>query len=86
MSRFLLELQEANRTIVRVGPDDQLHSSRDRYDSMPSFISSLGVFIHPDVSALGDDDDEEWHAGSCPDGEDRIVQASGFQTAASSSV
>ena len=51
VSRFLLALQEANRAVVRVNPDDPLHSSRDPYDSMPSFISSLGAFINPDLPA-----------------------------------
>ncbi|KAI0714212.1 hypothetical protein C8T65DRAFT_726765, partial [Cerioporus squamosus] len=43
ISRFLLELQEANQVVVRLDPDDPLHSSRNAYDSS-SFISSLGGF------------------------------------------
>ncbi|RPD59021.1 hypothetical protein L226DRAFT_572371 [Lentinus tigrinus ALCF2SS1-7] len=50
MSRFLLQLQEANQAVIRVDPDDPLYSSRDPYDDTPSFISSLGAFINPDLS------------------------------------
>ncbi|RDX54079.1 hypothetical protein OH76DRAFT_1398374 [Lentinus brumalis] len=39
ISRFLLELQEANQMVVRLDPDDPLHSSRNPYDSTPSFVS-----------------------------------------------
>ncbi|KAI0682958.1 hypothetical protein C8T65DRAFT_595699 [Cerioporus squamosus] len=55
VSRFLLELQEANQTVIRVDPDDPLHFSRNPYDDTPSFISSLGAFINPDVPAPRDD-------------------------------
>ena len=48
MSHFLLDLQEANHTIINVDPNDPLYSSRDPYD-MPSFVSSL-EFHDPDVS------------------------------------
>ncbi len=57
ISRFLLDLQETNQAVVRVDPDDPLHTSRDPYDT-PSFISSLGAFVHPDDSARSDDEFE----------------------------
>ncbi|TFK84132.1 hypothetical protein K466DRAFT_665346 [Polyporus arcularius HHB13444] len=57
ISRFLLELQEANRTVVRLDPDDPLHSARDPFDNAPSFISSLEGFVHPALSARSDDHD-----------------------------
>ncbi|RPD59078.1 hypothetical protein L227DRAFT_654449 [Lentinus tigrinus ALCF2SS1-6] len=59
ISRFLLELQEANQAAVKgVDLDDPLHSSGDPYDSAPSFISSLGGFINPDAAPR--DEDTEW--------------------------
>ncbi|RDX54075.1 hypothetical protein OH76DRAFT_1398366 [Lentinus brumalis] len=64
VSRFLLELQEANQTVVRLDRDDPLHTSRDPYDSTPTFISSLGAFINPDLPALQDDDYELHGVGS----------------------
>ena len=45
VSRFLLELQEANRTVVRVDVDDPLHFATNPYDDTPSFIRSLGAVI-----------------------------------------
>ncbi|TFK85292.1 hypothetical protein K466DRAFT_588226 [Polyporus arcularius HHB13444] len=57
VSRFLLDLQEANQMVVRLDPDDPLHSSRGSYDSAPSFISSLGGFVNPNPSERSDDDD-----------------------------
>ncbi|KAI0709670.1 hypothetical protein C8T65DRAFT_727366 [Cerioporus squamosus] len=48
VSRFLLELQEADHTIVRLDPSDPLHFSRDPYDDTPSFILSLGGVISSD--------------------------------------
>ena len=59
MSHLLLDLQDANRTTVRVDCADPLHSWRDPYDSAPSFISSLGAFIDPDAPAPRDED-LEW--------------------------
>ncbi len=56
ISRLLLELQEANHTVVKLNADDPLHSSRNTWDSTPSFISSLGGFINPSHSAQSDDD------------------------------
>ncbi|KAI0704196.1 hypothetical protein C8T65DRAFT_830827 [Cerioporus squamosus] len=56
ISRFLLALQEASQAVVRIDRDDPLHSSRNPWDSTPSFISSLGGFINPDLSARSDDD------------------------------
>ncbi|RDX53735.1 hypothetical protein OH76DRAFT_1479520 [Lentinus brumalis] len=60
ISRFLLELQEANQMAVQL---DHGGSSRDPYDT-PSFISSLGGFINPDPPASSDDDDFELYTGS----------------------
>ncbi|TFK92635.1 hypothetical protein K466DRAFT_581767 [Polyporus arcularius HHB13444] len=57
ISRFLLTLQEANTMVVRLHPDDPLYSSRDLYNSTPSFISSLGGFVNPDLWARSDEDD-----------------------------
>ncbi|TFK78432.1 hypothetical protein K466DRAFT_614166 [Polyporus arcularius HHB13444] len=56
ISRFLLELQEANHTVVKLDTDNPLHSSRNAWDSTPSFISSLGGFINPSRSAQSVDD------------------------------
>lgn len=68
MSRFLLELQEADQMVVRLDRDDPLHFSRNPYDDTPSFISSLGAFINPDLPAPSDDHVES-HIGSHPDAE-----------------
>ncbi len=57
ISRFLLTLQEANQMVVRLHPDDPLYSSRDLYNSTPSFISSLGGFVNPDLWPRSDEDD-----------------------------
>ena len=66
VSRFLLDLQEANQTAARVDGVNANDSSRGSQwnasgDSTPSFISSLGAFINPDLSsgACTDDDSEE---------------------------
>ncbi|KAI0714144.1 hypothetical protein C8T65DRAFT_154507 [Cerioporus squamosus] len=59
ISRFLLALQEANQMVVRVDSDNQLHSSRNPYDSAPSFISSLGGFINSAIFAPSDYDSFE---------------------------
>ncbi|TFK84717.1 hypothetical protein K466DRAFT_588699 [Polyporus arcularius HHB13444] len=56
ISRFLLALQEANRMDVRVGPDDPPLDSRDPYNTT-SFISTLGGFVNPALSAWSDDED-----------------------------
>ncbi|TFK79248.1 hypothetical protein K466DRAFT_505861, partial [Polyporus arcularius HHB13444] len=56
ISRFLLELQEANHTVVKLDADDPLHSSRNPWDSTPSFVSSLGGFINPSRSVQSNDD------------------------------
>ncbi len=95
VSRFLLGLQEANQMVVRLDPDDPLHSSRNPYDTTPSFISSLGGFVNPELSAAAaatrSDDDEfefELQAGSRAEtGEEEpgSLGAHGSQTAASSS-
>ncbi|RDX40551.1 hypothetical protein OH76DRAFT_1394194 [Lentinus brumalis] len=65
ISRFLLELQEANQTVIRLDSDDPLHSSRDPFET-PSFISSLGAVIDPGLPAQSDDD-LEWDVDSLSD-------------------
>ncbi|TFK90945.1 hypothetical protein K466DRAFT_356101 [Polyporus arcularius HHB13444] len=55
ISHFLLALQEANQVVVRVDPDDPLHTSRDPWDDTPSIIFSLGAFIEPDRPARSAD-------------------------------
>ncbi|TFK91441.1 hypothetical protein K466DRAFT_541688 [Polyporus arcularius HHB13444] len=67
ISRFLLDLQEANQTVVRLDCDDPLSSSRSPYD-VPSFVSSLGAFINPDL-LTSSDDELEWDVPSSPDEE-----------------
>ncbi len=60
MSRFLLELQEANHAVVRMDPDDPLHSSRNTYDT-PTFIGApLGAYITSDSSAPPDSGSESY--------------------------
>ena len=49
VSRFLLELQEANQIVVRLDADDPLHFSHNPYDDTPSFIRSLGAVIGPEL-------------------------------------
>ncbi|TFK80320.1 hypothetical protein K466DRAFT_605442 [Polyporus arcularius HHB13444] len=52
ISRFLLALQETNHMVVKLDADDPLHASRNAWDSStPSFISSLGGFINPELAA-----------------------------------
>ncbi len=63
ISRFLLELQEASQMVVRLCPDDPLHSARDPFDSTPSFISSLGGSVHLALAARSDDDDDDGDCG-----------------------
>ncbi|TFK82694.1 hypothetical protein K466DRAFT_666334 [Polyporus arcularius HHB13444] len=58
ISRFLLELQATNHMVVKLDANDPLHLSRNAWDgSTPSFISSLGGFVNPALSARSDDDD-----------------------------
>ena len=82
ISRFLLELQEASQAIVRVDSDDPLHLSRDLVDRTPSFISSIGGFINPDVLASHEDGVESLHVVSGSGGEveheEPAVQAAGI--------
>ena len=59
VSRFLLELQEANQTVVKVDISNSLQSPMSPGNSTLSFISSLGAFIDPDVQTLHDEDLEE---------------------------
>ncbi len=64
-----------------VDSDDPLRTSRGPYDTdRPSFISSLGPFINPDLPAPCDDE-SEWRLGSLSGREEE----SGVQAAASSS-
>ena len=62
VSRFLLELQEADHWAgIRIGTDslDPSGPSRHLYSGSPStFISSLGAFINPDLTASCDDEAE----------------------------
>ncbi|KAI0719763.1 hypothetical protein C8T65DRAFT_736329 [Cerioporus squamosus] len=88
ISRFLLALQEASQMTVRLDRDDPLHSSRNPWDSTPSFISSLGGFINPDLSARSDDDgfEMELQVRSPPEaGEEEGRAQPESQAAASSS-
>ncbi|RDX45129.1 hypothetical protein OH76DRAFT_1408403 [Lentinus brumalis] len=76
VSRFLLELQEANQADIEIDRDDPSHPSRDPYDA-PSFISSLGAFIDPDRQASSDEDEDDFgsHVASRA-GEEKVrVQA-----------
>ena len=64
VSRFLLELQEANQTVVRLDADDPLHFSHNPYDDTPSFIRSLGAVIGPELQdsrAESSDFDSDTH-------------------------
>ncbi|TFK82985.1 hypothetical protein K466DRAFT_666166 [Polyporus arcularius HHB13444] len=85
ISRFLLELQEANQMVVRLDSDDPLHSSRGLYDSTPSFISSLGGFINPDRLVRSDGDTLDSQSSSEPPEEEYMAQAELPQAAVSSS-
>ena len=89
VSRFLLGLQEANKTFVRLTPDDPLHSSREPFDEESSFISSIGAFVNP-VQSASLDEDLEWDLGAdvqshAEDGtENSAVDTSQAHTVASS--
>ncbi|RPD73249.1 hypothetical protein L226DRAFT_524087 [Lentinus tigrinus ALCF2SS1-7] len=87
ISHFLLELQEANQTVIRIDPDDPLRFSRDPYDYTPSFISSLGAVVSPALP-IPHDDDTDWHIGLGRPGPGEEVkgagQSSDSQTASSS--
>lgn len=77
VSRFLLQLQEANQSTVRVDAEDPGQSSRDPYDTV-SFISSLGAFINPDLSAVtSPDDDSEVHVDSNPTNSEKEKEKGG---------
>ncbi|KAI0714149.1 hypothetical protein C8T65DRAFT_694900 [Cerioporus squamosus] len=65
VSRFLLELQEAEQMVVRLDTDDPLHSSRVPYDGTPTFISSLGGFVNPALSTRSEYDSFELEVPSC---------------------
>lgn len=78
ISRFLLELQEANQIVLRLDPDDPLHSSRNAWDSGPSFLSSLGGFVDPALSARFEDGggfEVQVHSGSEGGDEDESPEA-----------
>ncbi|RDX41488.1 hypothetical protein OH76DRAFT_1489418 [Lentinus brumalis] len=85
ISRFLLELQEANQMVVRLDSDDPLHSSRGLYNSTPSFISSLGGFVNPDCLVRSDGDTLDSESSSEPPEEEYMAQAEMPQAAVSSS-
>ena len=78
ISHFLLDLQEADRSVLKLDPNDPLHSSRDPYDSTPSFISSIGAFISPHLP-LPPDHDSEWRENSRSDMEEREGKAEIFE-------
>ncbi|TFK91435.1 hypothetical protein K466DRAFT_660052 [Polyporus arcularius HHB13444] len=81
VSRFLLDLQEADRMVVGLDVDNPLYfSTRNPWDDTTSFISSLGAFINPDLPPLSEDDYEsESHMVSRTHGEEEGgAQASDF--------
>ncbi|RDX41574.1 hypothetical protein OH76DRAFT_1489395 [Lentinus brumalis] len=57
ISRFLLELQEVDQAVVKLDADDPLYSA-NQGDSTPSFISSLGGFVNPALTAQSDVEDD----------------------------
>ncbi|RDX40261.1 hypothetical protein OH76DRAFT_1423810 [Lentinus brumalis] len=88
ISCFLLELQQANRMVVKLDADDPMHSSRNVWDSTPSFISSLGGFVNPAGSARSDDDNAiemQVHSPSGAPGEEAEVLVEVPEAALSSS-
>ncbi|KAI0695057.1 hypothetical protein C8T65DRAFT_698830 [Cerioporus squamosus] len=82
VSRFLLNLQEANQADLRVDPDDPLHysNSRSLYDTS-GFISSLGAFINPDSLSASSEGDFELADDSPSNGEERRAQIRSWQAA-----
>ncbi|RPD73266.1 hypothetical protein L226DRAFT_572346 [Lentinus tigrinus ALCF2SS1-7] len=64
VSHFLLQLQEANQTVIRVDSDDPLHFSRNPYDDTPGFIRSLGAVLTPGLPVPHSDDDSELYVTS----------------------
>ncbi|TFK85367.1 hypothetical protein K466DRAFT_664555 [Polyporus arcularius HHB13444] len=82
VSRFLLELQEANQRDLVLGPNASMHSSRNPYDAS-SFMSSLGGFIIPDVSGRSAYD-SELHFGSRSEAREEDGQASQASESAAS--
>ncbi|RDX48979.1 hypothetical protein OH76DRAFT_1483471 [Lentinus brumalis] len=83
VSRFLLDLQDVNQAVVRIDPDDPLHSSRDPYD-VPSFITSLGASINPAISARSDEESEGNDSARSRSNRDENVEASAAALASSS--
>ena len=58
MSRFILDLQEANLVTVRVNSNDPLHFSGSR---TPSFVQSqFGTAINPNLELHELDEDLQW--------------------------
>ncbi|TFK83872.1 hypothetical protein K466DRAFT_602487 [Polyporus arcularius HHB13444] len=87
VSRFLLELQEANQAVLRLDIDDPLHFSTSPYDSdTPSFVSSLGGFINSDISKDSEDVDLKPHEASCSEGEEEIEVWGSSESPATSSL
>ena len=68
VSRFLLKLQEASSTIIRVDHDDPLHFSGDTYDDTPSFIRSLGAVIDSDIPSYPPDVTSRIEIETCESG------------------
>ena len=56
VSRFLLELQEVNHTVIRADRDDPLHLSGASYDDKPSFVGSLGAVVDSEPLTSADDE------------------------------
>ncbi|KAI0719782.1 hypothetical protein C8T65DRAFT_736344 [Cerioporus squamosus] len=75
VSRFLLDLQEANQAVIRVDPDDPLHFSGNPYDDAPSFVSP-GACINPDLPTPRDHHSESNEVASHPDEEGQGVVSS----------
>ncbi len=73
---------------VRVGPDDPPLDSRDPYNTT-SFISTLGGFVNPALSAWSEDEDGiELHVRSASEGSEEEkggVQTEGPEATVSSS-
>ncbi|KAI0701569.1 hypothetical protein C8T65DRAFT_741709 [Cerioporus squamosus] len=91
ISRFLLELKEADQTVVNLDPHDSSHPSRNQYDRTTSFISSLGGFVNPALSAQSNDDSFELRVRSRseapgkPEGDRGQADSESPQASASSS-
>ena len=80
ISRFLLELQEANRTVVRVDADDPLHFANNPYDDTPSFIRSLGAVISSGPLSHDDEGDVDSHSQLCSEAHPSRGEKSAFES------